>query len=100
MGPEIRAAAQCQQLEYHAVARLRRGAGEGRLMIPELGHFALACAVALAFAQGVVGIFGPSLRDARALFAAPVLACSHFAAVGTAFLALVWAGIVSDFTVE
>ena len=35
-------------------------------MIPELGHFALACAVALAFAQGVVGMFGPSLRDARA----------------------------------
>lgn len=69
-------------------------------MIPELGHFALACAVALAFAQGVVGIFGPSLRDARALVAAPALACSHFAAIGAAFLALVWAGVVSDFTVE
>jgi len=69
-------------------------------MIPELGHFALACAVALAFAQGVVGIFGPSLRDARALYAAPVLALSHFAAIGFAFLALVWAGVVSDFTVE
>ena len=69
-------------------------------MIPELGHFALACAVALAFAQGVIGIFGPSLRDARALTAAPILACSHFAAIGAAFLALVWAGVVSDFTVE
>jgi cytochrome c-type biogenesis protein CcmF len=69
-------------------------------MIPELGHFALACAVALAFAQGVVGIFGPGLRDPRALVAAPVLACSHFAAIGAAFLALVWAGVVSDFTVE
>ena len=69
-------------------------------MIPELGHFALACAVAIAFAQGVIGIFGPSLRDARALYAAPVLALSHFAAIGIAFLALVWAGVVSDFTVE
>jgi len=69
-------------------------------MIPELGHFALACAVAIAFAQGVVGIFGPSLRDARALYAAPVLALSHFAAISFAFLALVWAGVVSDFTVE
>jgi cytochrome c-type biogenesis protein CcmF len=69
-------------------------------MIPELGHFALACAVALAIAQGVVGIFGPSLRDARALRAAPALAFSHFLAIGLAFLALVWAGVVSDFTVE
>ncbi len=69
-------------------------------MIPELGHFALACAVALAFAQGVVGIFGPSLRDPRALYATPLLACSHFAAVAGSFLALVWAGVVSDFTVE
>jgi len=69
-------------------------------MIPELGHFALACAVALAFAQGVVGIFGPSLRDARALYATPLLALSHFTAIGLAFLALVWSGVVSDFTVE
>ncbi len=69
-------------------------------MIPELGHFALACAVALAFAQGVVGIFGPGLRDPRAMTATPLLACSHFAAIGAAFLALVWAGVVSDFTVE
>jgi len=69
-------------------------------MIPELGHFALALAVAIAFAQGVVGIFGPSLRDPRALIAAPALACSHFLAIAAAFAALVWAGVVSDFTVE
>ena len=69
-------------------------------MIPELGHFALACAVAIAFAQGIIGIFGPGLRDARALSAAPALAFSHFAAIGLSFLALVWAGVVSDFTVE
>lgn len=69
-------------------------------MIPELGHFALACAVALACAQGVIGIFGPALRDPRGMVAAPILACSHFTAIALAFLALVWAGVVSDFTVE
>jgi cytochrome c-type biogenesis protein CcmF len=69
-------------------------------MIPELGHFALALAVALAFAQGVIGIFAPGLRDARAMRAAPALALSHFLAIGAAFLALIYAGVVSDFTVE
>src|SRR6202162_2439015 len=69
-------------------------------MIPELGHFALALAVAFAFAQGVIGIFAPGLRYARALRAAPALALSHFLAAGAAFLGLVYAGVVSDFTVE
>jgi cytochrome c-type biogenesis protein CcmF len=69
-------------------------------MIPELGHFALALAVALAFAQGVVGIFAPGLRDPRAMRAAPALAISHFLAIGAAFAGLIYAGVVSDFTVE
>ncbi len=69
-------------------------------MIPELGHFALSLAVALAFAQGVIGIFAPGLRDARAMRAAPALALSHFLAISAAFLALIYAGVVSDFTVE
>ncbi|WP_298215192.1 heme lyase CcmF/NrfE family subunit [Acidocella sp.] len=69
-------------------------------MIPELGHFCLAMAVALACAQGVVGIAAPGLRDPRALAATPLLALLHTAAIGLAFLALAWAGVVSDFTVE
>jgi cytochrome c-type biogenesis protein CcmF len=69
-------------------------------MIPELGHFALALAVALAFAQGVIGIFAPGLRDPRAMRAAPALALSHFLAIGAAFLGLIYAGVISDFTVE
>jgi cytochrome c-type biogenesis protein CcmF len=69
-------------------------------MIPELGHFALALAVALAFAQGVIGIFAPGLRDPRAMRAAPLLALSHFLAISAAFLGLIYAGVVSDFTVE
>jgi cytochrome c-type biogenesis protein CcmF len=69
-------------------------------MIPELGHFCLALAVALAFAQGVIGLFAPGLRDRRAMRAAPALALSHFLAISAAFAALIYAGIVSDFTVE
>ncbi|WP_298223481.1 heme lyase CcmF/NrfE family subunit [Acidocella sp.] len=69
-------------------------------MIPELGHFALALAVALAVTQAVVGLIGPLLRDPRALAAAPLLAVSQFAAAACAFGALVWAGVVSDFTVK
>jgi cytochrome c-type biogenesis protein CcmF len=69
-------------------------------MIPELGHFALALAVALAFAQGVIGVFAPGLRDPRAMRAAPALAISQFLAIGAAFLGLIYAGVVSDFTVE
>jgi cytochrome c-type biogenesis protein CcmF len=69
-------------------------------VIPELGHFALALAVALACAQGIIGVFAPGLQDARAMRAAPALAISHFLAIGAAFLGLIYAGIVSDFTVE
>lgn len=68
-------------------------------MIPELGHFCLAMAVVLACAQGVIGIAGPTLKDVRALLAAPVLALLQFIAVALAFAALVWAAVVSDFTV-
>lgn len=69
-------------------------------MIPELGHFCLAMAVVLACAQGVIGIASPALKDPRALAAVPVLAISQFSAVLLAFLSLIWASVVSDFTVE
>ena len=69
-------------------------------MSPELGHFALALAVALACAQGVAGLFAPGLRDGRLMRAVPGFAFSHLLAVSAAFLALIHAGVVSDFTVE
>ena len=69
-------------------------------MIPELGHFLLAMAVVLACVQGIIGIIGPTLKDPRALAAAPLLTLLHFTAIALSFLALVWAGVVSDFTVE
>ena len=69
-------------------------------MIPDLGHFALALAVALAVAQAVVGLFGPGLRDPRGLRAAPALAISQFLMLCASFAALIWSGVVSDFTVK
>lgn len=69
-------------------------------MIPTLGNFALALAVALAAAQAVVGLFGPALRDPRGLRAAPALAIGQFIMLVLSFAALVWAGVMSDFTVK
>lgn len=68
-------------------------------MIPELGHFCLAMAVMLACAQGVIGIAAPTLKDPRVLSAPPILALSQLIAVLLSFSALIWAGVVSDFTV-
>lgn len=69
-------------------------------MIPSLGHFALALALAIAAAQAVIGLFGPSLRDPRGLAAAPALAIGQFTMLVIAFGTLIWSGIVSDFTVK
>ena len=69
-------------------------------MIPSLGHFALVLAFAIACAQAVIGLFGPALRDRRILAAAPALAISQLIMLAGSFSALVWAGVVSDFTVR
>ncbi|MBW4024821.1 MAG: heme lyase CcmF/NrfE family subunit [Proteobacteria bacterium] len=68
-------------------------------MIPELGHFAIALACIIAAAQAVLSIWGAHRNDARLIAAAPALALGQFIAVGLAFLALVWSGVVSDFSV-
>lgn len=68
-------------------------------MIPELGHFALALAAALALAQAVVPLIGAARRDLRLLAAAPALAEGQFLALLLAFAALEWCSIVSDFSV-
>ncbi len=69
-------------------------------MIPTLGHFALALGFAIAVAQAVIGLFGPKLRDAAVMRAAPALAIGQFVSLVISFAALVWAGVVSDFTVR
>ena len=68
-------------------------------MIPELGHFALALAVAFGFAQAVVPLYGAQRRDMRLMQAAPALALGQFFAMVVSFGALAWSNVVSDFSV-
>ncbi|HTI03141.1 MAG TPA: heme lyase CcmF/NrfE family subunit [Acidisoma sp.] len=68
-------------------------------MIPELGHYALALGCVVAAAQGLLSLWGAQRGDARLISAAPALALSQALAVTLAFLALVWCGVVSDFSV-
>lgn len=68
-------------------------------MSPELGHFALALAVAFAFAQAFLPLWGAWRRDARLMQAAPALAVGQLVALGTAYTALVWASVADDFSV-
>ena len=68
-------------------------------MIPELGHFALALACALAFAQGILPILGAHRRDPRLIAAAPGLACGQLLALATSAGCLVWSNVVDDFSV-
>ncbi len=68
-------------------------------MIAELGHFALALAVALALAQTVLPIWGAHRGDARLMAAAPALAIGQLLALVTSFGALVWSSVYDDFSV-
>ena len=68
-------------------------------MIPELGHFALALACALALAQTVLPIWGAHRNDARLMAAAPALAVGQLLALATSFGALVWSSVANDFSV-
>jgi cytochrome c-type biogenesis protein CcmF len=68
-------------------------------MIPELGHFALALAVALATAQAVLSLLGAQRRDARLMATAPALAIGQLIALAAAYGALIWSSVVSDFSV-
>ena len=58
-------------------------------MIPELGHFALALAVALATAQAVIPLWGARARDPRLMAAAPALALGQLIALAVSYGALV-----------
>ena len=68
-------------------------------MIPELGHFALALAVAIAFAQAVLPLWGAWRRDARLMQAAPALAIGQFVALAAAMLCLMYSAVTDDFSV-
>ena len=69
-------------------------------MIIEFGHFALLLAVAVALIQMVVPLYGAQVGDQRMMRVALPASIFQFALVMLAFLALTYAYVVSDFTVE
>jgi cytochrome c-type biogenesis protein CcmF len=68
-------------------------------MTPELGHFALALAVALAGAQAILPLWGAQRRDPRLMQAAPALALGQLIALATAYGCLVASAVSDDFSV-
>jgi cytochrome c-type biogenesis protein CcmF len=68
-------------------------------MIPELGHYALALALLVAALQSVVPLVGAARGDGVLMAAAAPAAQSQFILVASAFAALTYAYVTSDFTV-
>ena len=68
-------------------------------MIPELGHYALVLALALALIQAVVPVIGARSRDAALMALAGSTALMQFVFVAFAFGALVACYVTSDFSV-
>ena len=68
-------------------------------MIPELGHFALIIAFAIAIVQSVVPIIGAARNDTALIAMARPTALAQFLFVGISYAALTHAFIVHDFSV-
>jgi len=68
-------------------------------MIPEIGHFALILALLVALAQGSVPMLGAARGRADWMALAGPTALLQLALMATAFLALMQAYVVSDFSV-
>ncbi|MEX0369824.1 MAG: heme lyase CcmF/NrfE family subunit [Tateyamaria sp.] len=69
-------------------------------MITELGHFALVLAFLVAIVQAIVPLIGAWRRDARWMAVAEPAASAQFLLIGFSFAALMWAFIVSDFSLR
>ncbi len=69
-------------------------------MIPELGHYALALALALSLVQASFGLWGAARRDARVMAATAPLAAGVLLAVAASFGCLMWSFWVNDTTVS
>ena len=67
-------------------------------MIVETGHYALVLAFALALVQGVLPVWGSRRHDVALMSVAPSAAVMQFVLVATAFSALTWAYLSSDFS--
>ena len=68
-------------------------------MIPEIGHYALVLALVVALVQGTLPLLGAGRGRAGWMAVAAPAAVAQLALVATAFLALTWAYLVSDFSV-
>ncbi len=68
-------------------------------MIPELGHFALIIAFAIAILQSVLPLIGAAKNDATLIALARPAALTQFLFIGLAYAALTHAFIVHDFSV-
>ncbi|MGZ8300949.1 MAG: heme lyase CcmF/NrfE family subunit, partial [Rhodoplanes sp.] len=69
-------------------------------MIPELGHYALVLALAIALAQASVPLIGVRTGDDALMDIGRSTAVAQFACVAASFAALTAAYVTSDFTVE
>ncbi|MFL9823366.1 heme lyase CcmF/NrfE family subunit [Rhodoplanes sp. SY1] len=69
-------------------------------MIPELGHYALVLALALALAQAIVPLIGVKTGDDALMAVAKPTALVQFGFVALSFAALTASYVVSDFSVE
>ena len=70
------------------------------LMVTELGHFALILAFVVALVQAVVPLWGAWRCDARLMALAEPAAHAQFLLTAFAFGALMWAFVVSDFSLR
>ncbi|MBX6425598.1 MAG: heme lyase CcmF/NrfE family subunit [Variibacter sp.] len=68
-------------------------------MIAEIGHYALVLALGLALVQMIVPAWGARTGDAGLMSVAGSTALAQFAFTGTAFAALAWCHLASDFSV-
>nr|VUD28825.1 cytochrome c heme lyase subunit CcmF [Raoultella sp. NCTC 9187] len=69
-------------------------------MMPELGNYLLCLAAGLALLLSVYPLWGASRQDRRMMALARPLACALFFCIVGAFLVLVHAFVVNDFTVR
>jgi len=68
-------------------------------MIPELGHYALVLALAVALIQSTLPMVGAARNDLAWMATGSYAAVAQVVCVAAAFAALTWAYVVSDFTV-
>ncbi len=68
-------------------------------MIPELGHYALVLALAIALVQAVAPLIGAQRNDAALIALARPAALAQFGFVALSFACLTWSYLVSDFSV-